>query len=87
MLTRQQKIQFEEQGYLVLEKLIPTDVHDAVLGEYDDLLTEVCRRWVEQGLLPDHVLSESFESRIRICLLYTSPSPRDATLSRMPSSA
>ena len=25
--------------------------------------------------------------RNRICLLYTSPSPRDATLSRMPSSA
>ena len=25
--------------------------------------------------------------RITICLLYTSPSPRDATLSRMPSSA
>ena len=25
--------------------------------------------------------------RICICLLYTSPSPRDATLSRMPSSA
>ena len=24
---------------------------------------------------------------INICLLYTSPSPRDATLSRMPSSA
>ena len=28
----------------------------------------------------------SFEVN-RICLLYTSPSPRDATLSRMPSSA
>ena len=26
-------------------------------------------------------------TRDRICLLYTSPSPRDATLSRMPSSA
>ena len=25
--------------------------------------------------------------RLRFCLLYTSPSPRDATLSRMPSSA
>ena len=24
---------------------------------------------------------------VRVCLLYTSPSPRDATLSRMPSSA
>ena len=29
----------------------------------------------------------SFESRFPSCLLYTSPSPRDATLSRMPSSA
>ena len=26
-------------------------------------------------------------NRLRSCLLYTSPSPRDATLSRMPSSA
>ena len=28
-----------------------------------------------------------FENDQYICLLYTSPSPRDATLSRMPSSA
>ena len=28
-----------------------------------------------------------FFRRVRTCLLYTSPSPRDATLSRMPSSA
>ena len=27
------------------------------------------------------------QAYIRACLLYTSPSPRDATLSRMPSSA
>ena len=27
------------------------------------------------------------DNKIRSCLLYTSPSPRDATLSRMPSSA
>ena len=31
-------------------------------------------------------LSE-LEDKLDICLLYTSPSPRDATLSRMPSSA
>ena len=30
---------------------------------------------------------EAAEGLARICLLYTSPSPRDATLSRMPSSA
>ena len=27
------------------------------------------------------------QARLYLCLLYTSPSPRDATLSRMPSSA
>ena len=27
------------------------------------------------------------KERVAVCLLYTSPSPRDATLSRMPSSA
>ena len=32
-------------------------------------------------------LKEEGLSRSTICLLYTSPSPRDATLSRMPSSA
>ena len=30
---------------------------------------------------------EHFTAEITTCLLYTSPSPRDATLSRMPSSA
>ena len=32
-------------------------------------------------------LSIIFRTNTNICLLYTSPSPRDATLSRMPSSA
>ena len=31
--------------------------------------------------------TQMIERRIGDCLLYTSPSPRDATLSRMPSSA
>ena len=34
----------------------------------------------------DEVLEEK-EDQIYICLLYTSPSPRDGLLSRMPSSA
>ena len=36
-----------------------------------------------QGLMPDGSSRFSYKG----CLLYTSPSPRDATLSRMPSSA
>ena len=33
------------------------------------------------------VLTGKYPARLMLCLLYTSPSPRDATLSRMPSSA
>ena len=36
-----------------------------------------------EALIRQRVLEENID----ICLLYTSPSPRDATLSRMPSSA
>ena len=32
-------------------------------------------------------IGTGLEAYVEICLLYTSPSPRDATLSRMPSSA
>ena len=36
---------------------------------------------------PTDVLSFPFEKKFNPCLLYTSPSPRDGLLSRMPSSA
>ena len=44
------------------------------------------------SLIDMHLPAENFEEyeckeEIDCCLLYTSPSPRDATLSRMPSSA
>ena len=35
----------------------------------------------------DQAHSVTFVGKGKLCLLYTSPSPRDATLSRMPSSA
>ena len=43
----------------------------------------------EAGVLAQYLsaLNNSFTALSYNCLLYTSPSPRDATLSRMPSSA
>ena len=35
----------------------------------------------------DEIQFDAKAKRLSVCLLYTSPSPRDATLSRMPSSA
>ena len=42
---------------------------------------------VERQYFGDHLQGGTINSRSLACLLYTSPSPRDATLSRMPSSA
>ena len=39
------------------------------------------------GTIVRNALAKDEEAPVIICLLYTSPSPRDATLSRMPSSA
>ena len=51
-------------------------------------LGELLRADKELQRRMDHVLVASLMRRLlRSCLLYTSPSPRDATLSRMPSSA
>ena len=38
-------------------------------------------------LIENGILKNFMQDRLNACLLYTSPSPRDATLSRMPSSA
>ena len=49
--------------------------------------------WPQYGIEEaDKKLADRFEDalknpKVSTCLLYTSPSPRDATLSRMPSSA
>ena len=53
-----------------------------------EMLTQMGERGPDSAgvaFYSDSVISGSTVSKV--CLLYTSPSPRDATLSRMPSSA
>ena len=40
-----------------------------------------------KGLFSTNIEKELLDKKINICLLYTSPSPRDLSTSRMPSSA
>ena len=42
---------------------------------------------LEAGIENVDIQADDIDGLIQFCLLYTSPSPRDATLSRMPSSA
>ena len=66
-----------------------TDGRHEVDGDYAALFLDqgggvVCDKQVHKRVNP---LKRSRISSFYGCLLYTSPSPRDATLSRMPSSA
>ena len=71
-----------------------------IVSTYDDDLNTLKRKLLEMGVLVERQIFQAIEVTKIInlskakeiqkgddCLLYTSPSPRDATLSRMPSSA
>ena len=52
------------------------------------IFRDMYERGIEQGILPRSSAKISGNiARDKVCLLYTSPSPRDRTRSRMPSSA
>ena len=74
------------------ERQLQLVARGATIGRAVDV-AEICRRRngiIAQGLPETVQVGEilcSSEVFTQDCLLYTSPSPRDATLSRMPSSA
>ena len=51
------------------------------------VVSEKSYELLEDNVYTFEVHPSSSKPEIKDCLLYTSPSPRDATLSRMPSSA
>ena len=84
---------------LVIEARYYTAISDALLEGALDVLqaakADITKVVVPGALEIPHVISmaeaakSGFDGYVALgcCLLYTSPSPRDATLSRMPSSA
>ena len=63
------------------------DIHImvALIGERPEEVTDMKRSI--KGEVYSSTFDEPVEDHCRVCLLYTSPSPRDGLLSRMPSSA
>ena len=68
------------QSALGTDFMVPSYLADHV----EDIDNVIVAPTVPYGVCPYHL---SFEGSINICLLYTSPSPRDHNGSRMPSSA
>ena len=73
-------IDFEKNSYTVVKGLVEPE-WCKTLYNYVGYSADRC------GLKQKHDEEKYREAWDGTCLLYTSPSPRDATLSRMPSSA
>ena len=70
--------------HAIFNKGLADDIKEPVDTVFGSFIPEP--DWAKVPLAESDVKEYSF-SNPRGCLLYTSPSPRDATLSRMPSSA
>ena len=69
-------------GFIVMECIDPADKFLYTTGR---LTTEMVLKTVSMGI--PLLVSRSGFTKSAVCLLYTSPSPRDYAASRMPSSA
>ena len=82
---------YEPMGWfgLFLPAATPKAVVDKFSAETQRILKlpEVREKIEGMGLIPGGETTESFAKVMKSCLLYTSPSPRDRSVSRMPSSA
>ena len=67
-----------ENLYKEAEALYTKKDYEGAIGKYEAALDEATKPMVK---------TEVIDKDFYTCLLYTSPRPRDATLSRMPSSA
>ena len=79
-LTSNSEVMLMDEAFSALDPLIRTDMQDLLLELQEELnktIVFITHDLDEALKLADHL----------VCLLYTSPSPRDLSTSRMPSSA
>ena len=77
MVTQELDILFEDNHLIIVNKPCGVLVQGDKTGDIP--LLEIIKQYIKKKY--------NKKGNVYVCLLYTSPSPRDATLSRMPSSA
>ena len=87
------KLPEDVQEYVVQKKLSMGHVRALIGLKDENMIRKIAKQAIDQGLSVRKIeqlvkdLQHKKEPEKQVCLLYTSPSPRDRTRSRMPSSA
>jgi ectoine hydroxylase-related dioxygenase (phytanoyl-CoA dioxygenase family) len=63
LITAEQRAQFEEQGYLILPKVLSPEVVEGARESIKELVDNEARKLMEQGLISDPLKEEPFETR------------------------
>ena len=77
-------IAFHADGNLILQQAFKTKSDCHRIAAYNSIMTRLAARGLSVDL---QILDNEASAAYKDCLLYTSPSPRDLSTSRMPSSA
>ena len=85
MKSEELKIKIIEAGRKAVEQLIKVAKEDIIKHDPEDELA--ADRLKSAAATKKLAVFDAFDILNKICLLYTSPSPRDRQKSRMPSSA
>ena len=72
----------ENQQELIIQSDKQSEINDVIYAEGN-----VSVAYKGKFLKADNLIYDKLNKKIEACLLYTSPSPRDRSSSRMPSSA
>ena len=86
-LILDQKKKMEDSGRLILENLIKLSRSSENQFKRGNFKGALDYKIKANAILKSKSCDEKMIQEYRNCLLYTSPSPRDGLLSRMPSSA
>ena len=73
----------KQKGSAVIKKLLES----AIANAENNKQLDIDNLYVKEAYVGKSIVMKRFRPRAKGCLLYTSPSPRDRTRSRMPSSA
>ena len=98
VLSESELEKYDEDGFIIPRYRMSPETLEAIRTDYDKLLVgnpefrDYCPSLLQYDLgflnyARDPIILDMVEQILGPCLLYTSPSPRDGLLSRMPSSA